>query len=644
MPWHDDLLPQQRDAASHIGRHARLLAGPGTGKTLVLARRVLFLVAEQHIPPTEIVALTFTRAAARELKQRIQRELGGTDLPRVATLHSYSLRQLLRNSHLIESLPQPLRIADDWEERNIILEHLKATLHHQRIKQTQELLSRLAADWESLAVDEPEWAPDAAFIGSWRQHRGVFGYTLRAELTYQLKRALEQIPDFQLDAPIQHLLVDEYQDLNKCDLAVIRSIVRDRVELFVAGDDDQSIYWFRKAHPEGIRQFAVAYPGARPLPLDVCMRCDPNILALAEFVAALDPDRLPKQTQAQDSRTGGEVELLRFSGQFEEATGIASLALHFIRNLGFFPGDILILLRVDTYRAYSSPLLEAFAAQGIPAAMNSESATPLDTNLGRVVLSFLRLIINPLDDLSWYQLLSLRLNNVGFETLQSIYDLARNGDLRFYQAISAIEADPTRIPRAGNRVQQEVRTIRALIQQFQTLTEPTLENLGIVPQHLTAILDQIAVADPNRHVIEDYLNSIVQATDALSVGHLLSFVDTATEDIEQELSPDKVNIITMHKAKGLTAPIVFVPVAEDEHIPGRDLANPALGDERRLLFVSLTRAKHHLFISYCTRRTGHQRQLGRESGRMPRTLTRFLRDAPVRPVDGAQFVRGRLQQ
>src|SRR5260221_10923257 len=197
MPWNDDLLPQQVTAASHVGQNGRLLAGPGTGKTLVLTRRVVFLVNERHVDPVEIVALTFTRAAAHELRQRIEGELGRERLPRVVTLHSFSLRQLLRNAHRIETLPQPLRIADDWEERHIIIESLKHLLGHRRIKETRELLARLASDWESLAADEPGWAPDPVFLGNWHQHRQVFGYTLRSELTYQLKRALEQIPEFQ---------------------------------------------------------------------------------------------------------------------------------------------------------------------------------------------------------------------------------------------------------------------------------------------------------------------------------------------------------------------------------------------------------------------------------------------------------------
>ena len=126
--WDQGLLPDQRTAAAHIGSHARLLAGPGTGKTWTLTRRILFLVEDRGVDPRGIVALTFTRAAAYDLRRRINDELTGrfADRPTVATLHSYALRNLLHNERRLDALPQPLRIADDWEERQIIVEDLKA--------------------------------------------------------------------------------------------------------------------------------------------------------------------------------------------------------------------------------------------------------------------------------------------------------------------------------------------------------------------------------------------------------------------------------------------------------------------------------------------------------------------------------------
>lgn len=153
MAWNDDLLPEQGAAASHYVSHARLLAGPGTGKTRALTRRCCYLVDEKGVDPRQILALTFTRAAARELRERAERQLGPHRTPRVSTLHSYALQQLVRKGYLTAALPQPVRVADDWEERNIVLEDLKSLLALSRVEQARNLLNQLSADWQSLTAD-----------------------------------------------------------------------------------------------------------------------------------------------------------------------------------------------------------------------------------------------------------------------------------------------------------------------------------------------------------------------------------------------------------------------------------------------------------------------------------------------------------
>ena len=153
MAWNDDLLKEQETAAGHTGSHARLLAGPGTGKTLTLTRRICFLVEEKEVAPDTIVAFTFTRAAAQELDQRVVEKLTRAKTPRISTLHSFALRQLLKNEAVITDLPRPLRIADDWEERHIILEELKALLELDQIREADALVNELSADWQSLTAD-----------------------------------------------------------------------------------------------------------------------------------------------------------------------------------------------------------------------------------------------------------------------------------------------------------------------------------------------------------------------------------------------------------------------------------------------------------------------------------------------------------
>jgi DNA helicase-2/ATP-dependent DNA helicase PcrA len=471
MVWNDGLLGGQERAAGHTGSHARLLAGPGTGKTFVMTRRIVYLIEEVGVDPSEIIALTFTRAASQELRDRVRAEVGDENVPRISTLHSFALSKLLRNSGKLDSLPLPLRIADDWEESEIIFQDIKILLNLGRISETKELFARLSADWESLAAEDDNWNPDPRFIGAWRDHREIYGYTLRSELVYQLKRALEQIDDFDLEADVKYLLVDEYQDLNRCDLAVVREISKRGTELFAAGDDDQSIYGFRKAHPQGIRQFPDEYPNSCDLPLEICKRCDSEILRLAQFVAELDPLRIPKNIHADDGCVGGEVALLSFTNQFEEAEAIASLCKHLIENKGYSPDSVLILLRVDTRKAFSGVLVDYFNRLGVPVATDVADSGPLDEPEGRKVLAILRLLENKTDHLAWRTLIQLRKNGIGEKGTQAIFQLARNKGIRFSEALQAIIEDPSLLPRKGQAVKDEVEKINQILSQISSLFE-----------------------------------------------------------------------------------------------------------------------------------------------------------------------------
>ncbi len=643
MPWDDGLLPEQRIAASHVGANARLLAGPGTGKTRVLTRRIVYLVSIQNIDPQHIVALTFTRAATQELRNRTQGLLGANQMPRISTLHSFALRQLLRNAHRLNDLPQPLRIADDWEERHVILEDLKARLNHDRINQTKELFARLSADWETLQADTPGWTPDPQFLANWQAHRSVFGYTLRTELTYRLKRAMEIVGDFQIEQPIHYLLVDEYQDLNRCDLAVIDGIVtKATAELYVAGDDDQSIYGFRKAHPDGIRNFSNNYAGAIDLPLSTCKRCDPNILNLAEFVAQLDPNRLQKNIHAEAGRQNGIVKILRFADQFQEARSIATLIKHQTTAGGIPPDQTLILLRSDRNHAYSRILQEALDDEQVPVATTTDDYSIFDTRSGRIFVSFLRLLSIPNDDLSYRQLLELRNNSVGDETLRQIYDVAIQRTVRFSTALDLISNDTALVIR-GDIVRQEIERIRDLTAQFQPSFETDRVGVAEMETQTNQVVDTLLTPGPDVDTLKSQLISYIQGASLLSLRTLLEYIDQADENIDQEIQPGKVNILTMHRAKGLTSSEVFIVGAEEETIPGRQNQEPDLGDERRLLYVSLTRAEHSLYITYCDRRTGQQRMQGANAGVARRTLTSFLRDAPVHAEDGATYIAQAVQ-
>jgi len=636
MAWDTDLLNDQKQAASHIGSHARLLAGPGTGKTLTLTRRIVHLINEQDVSPDEILVLSFTRAAIHELRERVNSELEsqGKRLPRISTVHSFALRQLLKNSEIISTLPRPLRIADDWEERWIIQEDLKQRLNT-RIKEIQGKFNLLSADWQTLV----ESFPDPRFLGAWHEHREIYGYTLRAELVYQLKRALERELDFKLESNFKYILVDEYQDLNCCDLAVIKAL-GDRSEVFCAGDDDQSIYGFRFAYPEGIRRFTEDYVPSTSLELEYCKRCDKKILDLGLFIANLDYERYPKPLKPMPGSDEGEVHLLCFRDQEQEAKGVAKLCRYLLDTQHYQPADILILIRIDSNKRFSSILCAALESQDLPVAVSADAGSPLDYDDSRILLSILRILVNPEDHLAWRTLLKLRRNNIGDETILGIYNLADSEGITFTAALGRIEDSPEILPRLGNKLADELKTIRQLLAQFEC-HEELEEHEGNESNEMMDKISQIAeVVIPDeglRNEIFTYLTRVAEASNSSTIADLGTAISTSLEDKEQEVDKDKINIMTMHKAKGLTAKAVFIVAAEDEYIPLQ--LGEKEGDERRLFYVSLTRAEHHLYISYCQWRTSlQQRFSGRERGKQRRTLTRFLADAPIRPEDGQQYL------
>jgi len=641
MAWNDALYGRQLEAARHSGTHARLLAGPGTGKTMTLTRRLVKLVTEDGVPPECVLAVAFTRINAYDLRRSVANELAqyGVPMPRISTLHSYALRQLLRNSELITSLPQPLRIADDFEEKCIIRADI-AQMLDLKDKEVREKFAELSSDWQSLAVDNPGYQPaDPRFMGAWQQHRNVYGYTLRSELVWQLKHAVEENPyEFDLEGDIRHLLVDEYQDLNRCDLAVIRILAARGAEVFCAGDDDQSIYGFRRAHPAGIRRFLDEYQPSTPLELDICWRCDRAIIAVGQYVANLDPFRVEKPLRPRDDAGAGEVHLLCFPHEKAEAWGVASICKYLTEVEGYAPDDILILLRSDHQRRYSSVLEDAIAARtGLKVNVRAERGGPMDECPGRHLLCLMRLTANDCDDLAWRTIFQLvgRKNQIGPKTISDIYDYAVENGLRFHQVLRCIEENPQLISR-GRFVQREMVAIHELTAQLAELSGEELPDVqdeaerAMVREELLKRLGDfseiIISSQEDRQMVLAHIRKVAECSDAATFGQLLDALVGPEDTPDQELELGKINILTMHRAKGLSAKAVIIVGAEEQLIPG-DAVGEEMDDQRRLLYVSLTRAKHRLYVTYCNKRGGRQRHSGSDPGNPRRTLTPFLRGA-----------------
>lgn len=639
MSWDEDLRPAQRDAAGSPRGNYVLLAGPGTGKTFVLVRRIQYLVEECGVDPSAVTALTFTRAAAGEMRARLLDLLGAGFRVRVSTLHSYALRELLK--HGTGAIPHPVRVVDDWEERWVVIEEIARYLNR-TVPQIREVIGRLADDWDSLAVDGEGWEegfPDPEFLTAWREHRQIYRYTLRSELVYQLLQLFRHDPDFVPSGVTEVLLVDEYQDLNHCDLATVQFIcARTEAEIFAAGDDDQSIYSFRHAHPQAIRDFGEVYHGATRLVLAECLRCGETIVSLANWLIAQEIGRVPKTLESVVS-WDSQVHLLRSLNDEEEAGEIARIISEEVDG-GRPPEEILVLLRFDRNNAVSGQIAEALAAREV-LAYRPRVGPGASQNIQRL-LEYLKLSealkTEEIDDLALRSLLELENNNVGTTRIRAIVNLAWNRSIRFSEAIDWLRDNP------GDYSSTSLNDVLGCVDAILDATGQLIRTDGETFQEwLNRVSVALALGEEEHQLVgaaAAELEAVTADVPEMDVAAEIDFVQelaAALSNVEEAppTLPGHVTITTMHGAKGLSADIVFALQVEDEVLPDT-LPKIEFDESRRLLYVSVTRAREKLFISTAASR-GPIDFVGGEMVPRMRTLSRFLSDYGLTAIRSTDY-------
>lgn len=646
MNWDEDLTDEQKAYAScDLDGHSVLIAGPGTGKTFTIVRKVAYMISEKKISPEDILIVTFTRAAAAELSQRLKEFLGNEEkMPYVSTLHSFAFRQLVLNQELIANyqLPTPIRVVDDWEENNLIFEELKDILECDKQKIKEKFLE-LSADWDTLKADEDRHNNDrftSNFLGVWNSHRKTYTYILRSELVYQVKKSIEQIGDFKLEKDFKYILIDEFQDLNRCDLGLIYALRDQESNICGIGDDDQSIYGFRFAYPDGIRNFKENFSSADMYKLMICQRCDKNIIKLSQLVADLDKDRVPKKLKPKEDAEDGEIHLYRFKNQFYEAKGISKICKTLIHEKKYSEDDILILLRIDSKQKFSDIIKNALEKEGI-AVSNQNQESSLDKNDGRLLISILRLINEFNDSLALRTILHLRKdNNIGIKTISKIYNLALQQNKTFVEIIEEIAKKPTLIPTYGKRIKIEIEYIKNIVNKFKRdfINIQKSTNVSEIKTEIQKLAEFLIENKSSCKKILDFLFKIIDEREITNLNKIFASLNSSLREMEQEKEKGKINIITMHKAKGLTAKAIIIVGAEQEFIPGRQQQEPDKFDELRLLFVSISRAKHFLAITYCDKRIGQQTYSGSDTGKPRRHLTEFLQNCKMLSVENGDVL------
>jgi DNA helicase-2/ATP-dependent DNA helicase PcrA len=628
--------PEQQEILAHDpGRHARVLAGPGTGKSATLVALIDQLLAGQDAPRLRL--LTFTRAATGELAKKVS-EHPAAAAERPSTIHSFAISVLVRNPGAGD-LPEPLRIADDWEREKVVYPTL-ARRAGVTIPRLRKLVSEMAANWESLRPEEdPAVDPQARarFHAGWGEHRRVYGYTLLQELPYALRRALRDHPDLE-GVDYQLLVVDEYQDLNACDLDVIRLIGERGCSVIGAGDDDQSIYSFRKAAPAGIRRFIDDYAEAADYTLSITQRCGSNVVAWASHVIEGDPDRphRARLTPAEGSPPG-EVALLSFAGQVSEARGIAELIQKLIEIEEVAPAEILVLLRTDFRGNFSNPIKAELDRLNIPYSDPDAVDRMLAEPGNRRMLEILRLLVHGEDSLAWASLLGLE-SGIGDRFVNYVYDRARATNSHFGGALLAACAEgfPDAPAASATRAQALVESVLGWLNAHPIVEE---QDVGSGQWIVETVGDEV-VPMPS-----DELRELLLALDELTesnvgLGRYLGQVAPLGKDRERNEAAG-VRIMTMAGAKGLTVRATVIAALEEGIIPR---PNADMAEERRLLYVAMTRAKEFVYGTWARRRTGPTARAGTPRVTERRSHCHFLTGGPIESEDGNDYVRRRWLQ
>ena len=591
MAWDDDLNGETLEFASATEQRIRCLAGPGTGKTFALMRRVQRLL-EEGVAPERILVVTLTRTAADDLRRSLA-ELGfpGAADVYASTLHALCFSILSRDA-VFEMTGRSTRILANFE-RDILLKDLPDDLGN--FTQKRRLLAQYEAAWASLR-GHPLGAPAPGLpqdfqdelLDSFRWHRCM----LVGELVPLARAYLTQNPYAPDLERFDHVLVDEYQDLNRADQQVIdrladRSVAAAIGQLAIIGDDDQSIYvMLRNAHPQGM----VNFQADRDSPLLVCLRCPQRVVSMAQALIERNPGRLRGPLLPLDTNPEGEIHNVVFETMEKEAEGLANFIHHRINSGQVGPGEVLVLAN---WREIAYGIRDRLAQLGhVAHSYFSEQA--LDTPNARRVLTLITLLGKPDDRVSlrsWLALSDTRENRAAYRRI-----LAYAQD----NGVSAAEV--------LQQLRNEEITIRytpRAIEAWNDLTE-RLEQLQPLQDNVAGVVEELL--PEGQEDLRLLRSAALRALDLLEdPNNMASFAEEIRRQIgvpEVPLTAPFVRLMSLHKSKGLKADLVVIAGLVQGLIPRRpdpsytrEERTEHRKEQRRVLYVGITRTTQTLVLS-----------------------------------------------
>jgi len=638
----DGLNPAQREAVSAPPGHHLVLAGAGSGKTRVLIHRIAWLNEVCGVPTHGIFAVTFTNKAAGEMRHRIDAQLpNGSRGMWIGTFHGLANR-LLRLHWQDAKLPEGFQVMDSDDQLRLV----KRVVQALEIDDSKHPPKQIAW-WINEQKDEgrrpqhiqPE--PHDAWLETMRQ--AYIEYQARcdraglvdfAELLLRAHELLRDNPALlaHYRSRFREILVDEFQDTNAIQYAFVRVLAGDSGHVFVVGDDDQAIYGWRGAKVENVQRFLKDFPGAQTVRLEQNYRSSANILGAANAVIAHNPDRIGKELWT-DSGDGDPIDLYAAYNEMDEARYVVERARQWVRDGGSY-GDAAVLYRSNAQsRAFEEALISEQVPYRVYGGMRFFERAEI-----KDALAYLRLMTNRNDDAAFERAVNTPTRGIGDRTLDEVRRLARS------HAISLWEA--TMLTTQGNELAARARNALA---GFLTLVNQLHGEAGEMT--LAERIDHVLVRSGLReHWSKESRNALDSESRADNLDELVSVASRFVrreDDIEEtgetmselvaflsyasleagegqaQAGEEGVQLMTLHSAKGLEFPIVFLAGMEDGLFPSaRSLEESGrLEEERRLAYVGITRARQKLVLSYAESRRIH----GQENYNVP---SRFLREIP----------------
>lgn len=588
MTWNAGLFGIHHDIAATTRSPLHVLAGPGTGKTFALMRRIARLL-EEGVSPEKILAITFTRTAAKDLREQLlQLGSAGADRVRATTLHSFCFGTLIAEA-VFQATGRRARPLLSFEIDQLVAD-LKDKFGGKR--RVRLLIEAYEAAWARLQADDPgvpQSHEDEAFqtaLLDWLRYHGAM---LIGELVPLTLRFLQQNPSIPILHPLDAVLVDEYQDLNKADQALI-DVLAAAGGLTVIGDDNQSIYSFRHANPEGIRVFAADHSGTEELVIAECRRCPPNIVAMSNALIANDPSTTRQQPLvARAGSPNADVYIVQHSSLADEADALAAFIEKYLSDHPTVPpGQVLVL---SPRRIFGNAVRDALINRRLNA-MSFYFEDALDAEDAAEGFCLLSLAINPADRAAYRAWLGLR-HVSGYS---KAYDRVR-------RAAEAAGVEPFTIVEQLSAGTIKIAYTDGLVLRHNLLKQrlATIESLKGMP--LVEELWPPAAADvATVRLAAQTLALLVESPEEL----LEELRTTITQPELPDSDSSIIRVMSLHKSKGLTAELVVLVGTVNGAIPTIDDSLPQAArdahyaEQRRLFYVAITRASHALVISSST--------------------------------------------